>query len=206
MRRNVEPELLDHLDFHDPKAKRSRKDLRMINALMGNHRWIEKQLREVSFSQGGIVEIGAGDAGLALKLTKYAPVQAVDLMPAPQQLGDSLIWHSGDLFDLLPRLEGDVLVANLFLHHFEREQLETIAALAESFDTLVFCEPWRSRIGHMLGGFLWPFINSVTRHDMHVSITAGFQKGELASIFGSSWQWKEEIHPFGALHSIAKRR
>jgi hypothetical protein len=40
MLRQVLPEILDHLPADDPEAIGSRRDLRRINFLMGNKRWI----------------------------------------------------------------------------------------------------------------------------------------------------------------------
>ena len=44
LKRTVIPELLDHLPADDPHAMRSRRDLRRINFLMGNERWIRRTL------------------------------------------------------------------------------------------------------------------------------------------------------------------
>jgi hypothetical protein len=41
--RVVKPEILDDLPMDDPSARASRADLRRINFLMGNERWILKQ-------------------------------------------------------------------------------------------------------------------------------------------------------------------
>ena len=38
--RVVIPELLDHLPADEPEALRSRRDLRRVNWLMGNERWL----------------------------------------------------------------------------------------------------------------------------------------------------------------------
>ena len=43
------PEILDGLPPEDPEARRSRRDLRRINFLMGNERWIARQVRELAF-------------------------------------------------------------------------------------------------------------------------------------------------------------
>jgi hypothetical protein len=54
-----------------------------------------------------------------------------------------------------------------------------------------------------------PFINDVTRHDMHVSIDAGFRRGEIMQLLGiSSQQWScEEIeHWKGACRTILCKR
>ena len=53
MLRQVLPELLDHLQADDPEAIRSRRDLRVINFLMGNERWILSSLLKNEDSRDG---------------------------------------------------------------------------------------------------------------------------------------------------------
>ena len=58
--RVVIPELLDHLPAADTQAMRSRRDLRRINFLMGNERWVCRTLRKFPAAAArGIVETGA---------------------------------------------------------------------------------------------------------------------------------------------------
>ncbi len=62
MKRRVEPELLDTLPPGDPRAVRSRQDLRRVNAWMGNPMIMANALKK---SAGGnpvasILELGAG--------------------------------------------------------------------------------------------------------------------------------------------------
>jgi len=141
--RVVIPELLDHLPADDPEALRSRRDLRRINFLMGNERWICRSVcRFPEEANRGIVEIGAGDGN------------------------------------------GGVLVANLFLHHFEGAQLTALGRWFENFEVLLFNEPNRAKLPHLLGGLMHPWLNPVTRHDMHVSIRAGFAGGEITRLLG----------------------
>ena len=47
MRRIVEPELLDGLPREDPRAIRSRRDLRRVNVLMRNHSVMADALRRL---------------------------------------------------------------------------------------------------------------------------------------------------------------
>lgn len=91
-------------------------------------------------------------------------------------------------------MTGGVLVANLFLHHFEGESLRMLGKLCGGFEVVVFSEPDRAILPHMLGVLLWPAINRVTRHDMHVSIRAGFAAGELPELMGlepEKWTFRE---------------
>ncbi len=208
--RIVIPELLDHLPADDPEALRSRRDLRRINFLMGNERWVCRTLtRFPTEANRGIVEIGAGDGILCDKLSlrfPRAPVAAYDLAPRPTNLDTRVVWHRGDLFEATAPERGGVLVANLFLHHFEKTDLHTLGRWMGNFDVLIFNEPDRSRTPHLLGRLLHPWINRVTRHDMHVSIDAGFTAGEIATLLDlnlGKWQICETSTWRGARHVVA---
>jgi hypothetical protein len=192
--RIVEPEILDHLPHDDAAARRSRLDLRRINFLMGNERWILRALEHSNVASASMIcELGAGDGGLAGKIQRRFPnrqVTACDLAPRPAGLDQAIDWRSGDVFQQPPP-PGGVLVANLFLHHFEGDDLRRLGKLCEGFDTLVFNEPDRSRIAAFLGMLLHPFVNHVTRHDMQASIRGGFRKSEMAGLMGlESPRWK----------------
>ncbi|MES2437612.1 MAG: hypothetical protein V4584_01010 [Verrucomicrobiota bacterium] len=196
--RIVIPELLDHLSADDPEAMRSRRDLRRINFLMGNERWVCRTVaRHAESANRGIVEIGAGDGMLCAKLARLFPqaaVAAYDLAPRPADLNPAVCWNRGDIFAAAVPETGGVLIANLFLHHFEGETLSTLGRWFQHFELLVISEPDRARFPHFLGGMLHPWINRVTRHDMHVSIDAGFRDGEIRRLLGvdpGRWQMRE---------------
>ena len=190
--RVLAPEILDSLPADHPDAIRSRADLRLINHLMGNYRWFFSVLRQEGRWRPAtrVIELGAGDGTLARALLAQAKdwhYEAIDLAPAPQELPKNCVWHQGDLFDVLPRLQGkaDAVIANLFLHHFPDAELRRIGDLLRPFPFVAFCEPWRQRRFHVAGHALNLLgINRVTRHDMHVSIDAGFTGRELADSLG----------------------
>jgi hypothetical protein len=210
--RVVAPEILDELPADDPDAARSRRDLRRINFLMGNERWI---CRVVSnFPEAGlrgIVEFGAGDGELAGKLAAMFPaahLTACDLAPRPAALDGRVRWRRGDLLSGGASMNGGVLVANLFLHHFEGDALRMLGKLCDGFEVVVFNEPDRAILPHMLGLLMWPTINRVTRHDMHVSIRAGFAAGELPGLMGlepGKWLFRETSTWRGARRVIGSR-
>jgi hypothetical protein len=80
----------------------------------------------------------------------------------------------------------DVVVANLFLHHFDGEGLRRVlAGCARRADALAACEPRRSRFA--LGASHLLFVlgaNAVTRRDGVLSVRAGFVERELSD----AWQ------------------
>lgn len=196
--RSVLPEILDHLPADDHEAVRSRRDLRRINFLMGNERWICRAIHKFpDAASRGIVELGAGEGALASTLAVLFPtveLTACDLAPRPAALNSQVIWKQGNILSGREPMTDGVLIANLFLHHFEGEELLQIGKICEGFEILIFCEPDRALIPHLLGFFLWPWVNRVTRHDVHVSINAGFSKGELPALLGlktDRWEFSE---------------
>ena len=209
-RRVVIPELLDHLPADDPEALRSRRDLRRINFLMGNERWICRTVsRFAREAHRGIVEIGAGDGTLCNKLAALVPqaaLTAYDLAARPVDLDTRIEWSQGDIFTMPPPRAGGVMVANLFLHHFEGVPLTDLGCWCENFEVLIINEPDRASLPHLLGGLMHPWINRVTRHDMHVSIRAGFAAGEITHFLGLDahrWQTRESSTWRGARRVVA---
>ncbi|MEM6280014.1 MAG: hypothetical protein AAF733_11080, partial [Verrucomicrobiota bacterium] len=61
-KRLVIPEILDSLSHEDPAAQRSRRDLRLVNVLMGNYRWILERMRSSGVQEW--IEVGAGSGKL----------------------------------------------------------------------------------------------------------------------------------------------
>lgn len=210
--RVVKPEILDHLAPEDPAAVRSRMDLRRINVLMGNERWICRTIRELpDHAARGIVELGAGEgtvAGLLARMFPASDITACDLAARPAGLDERVIWRQGDILADETPLRGAVLVANLFLHHFEGDALRRLGRICDGFEVVVFNEPDRALLPHLLGLFMWPAIHRVTRHDMHVSIRAGFAAGELPDLLGLDrriWRFQETFTCRGARRVLGRR-
>lgn len=202
------PEILDGLPPEDPEARRSRRDLRRINFLMGNERWIARQARRFPEAAAkGISELGAGEGDLCRLLARTFPdvlVTGYDLLPRPEELNERIHWRQGDV--LSGSVEpGGILVVNLFLHHFEGGALERLMRICHHFDVLLFNEPERARLPHLLGKLMHPWINRVTRHDLHASLQAGFRRGEIPALAGRGWRFQETTTWRGAIRVVASR-
>jgi phospholipid N-methyltransferase len=216
--RRIEPEWLDELPPHDPRAMRSRRDLRRINALMTNATIVARELTR-SLHHGAprmIAEIGAGDGTFMLRLAEKTANQWQDahvvlldrqdiVSPRTREEFVSLGWQAesvtADVFEWLARPAGrvfDVIIANLFLHHFDAAGLTELLALAAQ-RTRIFmaCEPRRSGLAlvasHLLGVV---GCNDVSRHDAVVSVRAGFDGRELSALWPASraWTLQERAH------------
>jgi hypothetical protein len=212
--RQVLPELLDTLPHDDPAAVGSREELYLINQIMGNHRWICHTLQERELNSERILELGAGDGSLAQYawskgIVSSAQWSALDLAPAPIDWPVDAEWHQRDLFAGPPLPDAGIIVANLFLHHFENDQLRKLGGLLpETCRLLVACEPARRRLHSLQGHALSALIDlsPVTHHDMLVSIRAGFIRNELPVALGlQGWQTDVSVTALGAYHFTAWR-
>lgn len=197
--RFLEPEWLDDLPASDPRAIRSRNDLRRVNAIMGNARLIARHLGQAR----RVADLGGGDGSLmravARKLKRELEVTIVERIAGLE------------VFEFLdsPGVQLDAIVANLFLHHLTQADLRRLFALAARRAPLfVCCEPRRSRLA-LAGSHLLGFIgcNDVTRHDAVISVRAGFSGNELSAAWpvAPGWSLTEQLAlPFSHLF-VAQR-
>lgn len=216
--RVIVPELLDSLPADDPGAVASRRDLRRINAVMGNFRWLQRRTAEC-LNEGRndlIVEVGAGDGGLARRICSQNPARAtnyhgLDFAPRPARWPTGAVWHQTDLWsgeaaELLGR--ATILIANMVLHHFEAASLRRLGALLTHCRTVLACEPCRREIHVWQGRLCFPFLHRITRHDMVVSIRAGFRNDELAAAMAlepAQWRSRASETILGAYRMTAVR-
>ena len=216
--RILEPEWLDELPPQDPRAVRSRADLRRVNWLLGNARLIAKALSSEKFTR--IADLGSGDGhlmlsiarrlrrpGVELSLVDRAPVVSNATLAEFAELGWRVHVVARDALAFLREEPIEVVVANLFLHHLEPEALRQLFTICgERAQLVAACEPRRSQLA-LLGCRLMWFIgaNDVTRHDAIVSVRAGFTGRELSELWQAPWQIDERgAPPFSHLF-VARR-
>ena len=104
----------------------------------------------------------------------------------------------------------DITIANLFLHHFERQRLASLLHDASTHTRMfVACEPHRSAMA-LTAASLMGLIgcNSVTVHDARISVRAGFRGRELSAIWPAGREWTIEERKAGRFtHGfVAQRR
>lgn len=212
MTRRVQPEWLDHLPPEDVRARASRRDLRRLNRWMGNARFLGQALARAGRSTPptALLDLGSGDGDATLRVLQHLPIPRdprplllLDRQPvvshvtltAMRQQGWQPTVVADDVFDWLARQRDPpppVVMANLFLHHFEEDRLrELLGRVATRGCRLVACEPRRSplsRVGARLVGLIG--CNAVTRHDARVSVDAGFRDGELSALWPDHADWR----------------
>ena len=230
--RTILPETLDTLAADDPAAQRSRRDLRRIHRVMGTRTILRRALRDCLLAANGnaplrILEIGAGDGtlllGLARDMAVDLPLVALTLLDrqalltpetaaAYARLGWTVQMHTADILDWAvddgrqhaEDRSWDLIVANLFLHHFTNPGLtDLFAAVARRSRRFVAIEPRRSRmacIGSQLVGALGA--NSVTREDAVLSVRAGFTGAELQALWPQAPGWELREYPAGLFSHV----
>ncbi len=217
--RRVEPEMLDFLPKADPRAIRSRQDLRRINRVMGTRSILCRGIDAATRGRPPrrLVELGAGDGTLLLRLArrnaaKWPGVEATvvdrqDLVVSETRrgfatLGWTLHVVARDVFDWVDETDHapcDLLLANLFLHHFAGEALgRLLSGIAARSTAFVACEPRRAAMA-LLGSHLVGFLgcNAVTRNDAVLSVYAGFRDAELTAAWPATNSWQIDEYPAG---------
>jgi hypothetical protein len=192
-------ELLDILPANDPRARRSRRDLVRINAVMLQQALMARVLRTLP-RPSVLTDLGSGDGrfmlGVVKKLARHWPAMRVvlvdrqdivslDTRAAFAALGWRCESRTGDVFDSLQQVSGGIVTANLFLHHFDDAALGRLLALvAARSDGFVACEPRRSAFALAASRMVFALdANDVTRHDAVASVRAGFTGSELSALW-----------------------
>jgi hypothetical protein len=153
-----------------------------------------------------ITELGAGDGDLLLRVAQKLSPQWPDVnvtlldrqgIVSAETLAAfaSLGWRArsvvADVFDWSP-VSAEVVIANLFLHHFEDARLaELLAKISERTRLFIAIEPHRFVFPFLCGRLLWLIgCNSVTRHDAVISIRAGFFRHEITALWPGRKHWR----------------
>ncbi|MDB5729017.1 MAG: hypothetical protein JWQ00_2222 [Noviherbaspirillum sp.] len=227
--RQLAPETLDGLAEDDPRAIGSRRDLRRINRIMGAAGIIADAIGPLDRAPRRILELGAGDGSLMLRLAKrFAlawPRAHLSLLDRQNLIGDGtrrafneLGWTvevvRSEVGAWAAQLSGekwDLCIANLFIHHFDQAQIAALfGALGAHTDRFVACEPRRARLplfASRLVGLIGA--NAVTREDAVLSVKAGFRDRELSALWPDAraeWQLEEAAAGLFSHRFVAVRR
>lgn len=169
-----------------------------------------------------VLELGAGDGslmlGVAQMLAPAWPRVELTLLDAQALVTPATVaqyarlgWTAAskvvDVFDWAADLQAaspkraagsrwDLVVANLFLHHFEFGKLAgLLQTVARRTDCFFACEPRRSGLvlaaSQVIGAI---GVNAVTRNDAVLSVHAGFTGSELSAAWpeqGERWALQE---------------
>ncbi|HUZ07649.1 MAG TPA: methyltransferase domain-containing protein [Candidatus Paceibacterota bacterium] len=222
MKRIVQSELLDTLPPDDPRAVHSRRDLRRVNGWMRNHVIMADALQSAlnRHAPGQITELGAGDGNflfrVAQRLSPAWPNVTATLIDLQKNVPEETLvafaalgWRAeavvADVFHWPQTTSAnEVVIANLFLHHFETASLAKLLHLiSQRADLFIALEPRRSSWSVFCSRLLWIIgCNDVTRHDAAISVRAGFSGQELSLLWPDKQNWRLTEHPAGAFSHL----
>ncbi|HEY6259026.1 MAG TPA: methyltransferase domain-containing protein [Xanthobacteraceae bacterium] len=214
--RSVEPELLDHMPADDARAVAARRGLKRINAVILQTGIMTRLLAE-HWGDGGprtILDLGTGDGtftlavarrlaarwtGVTVTLLDRQSIVSQETKDAFTALGWKAEAVAADVFAYLDGLKTssvDIITTNLFLHHFQQEQLARLLALAgRAAQLVVACEPRRNKFALRASRLLWAIgCNEVALHDAIVSVRAGFGGQELSALWPSQGGFALDEH------------
>jgi len=226
--RRVLPELLDQLPADDPRAQRSRRDLRRVNLWMRQAGIMAELLlaHARTAKPRTLIELGAGDGTFMLRVARKIAhaLPGVKLMLLDRQdlvsretrdAFAALTWTvepvTADVFAFFAQSapRADIVTANLFVHHFEQPGLgDLLARVAQAAPLFVACEPRRDRFALAGSHMLWAIgCNDVSRHDAVVSVYAGFNGRELSAAWPEAPAWTLHERRTGLFtHAFVARR
>ena len=210
--REVEPEWLDLLAADDPRARRSRTDLRWLNAVMRNAALMARMLSAHGPPPRRILDLGCGDGTFMLSVARRlsprwsgVTVRLLDrhaaVTDATRDSFAALGWRAeaveSDLAQFLAHdtADADLVTANLVLHHFGDAELpQLLRLISQRTPRFVACEPRRNRFALLSSRLVFALgCNKVTRHDAPASVRAGFGGAELSALWPdpNAWQLRE---------------
>jgi len=221
--------MLDELHPHDPRAQRSRRDLRRVHVAMRSRSILMRAIERMRIdAPRRLIELGAGDGTLLLGVARAAQPRWTRVELTLLDLHALMTEETREKYrefgwnatvvrtDIRAWAEApvsahyDLCLANLFLHHFPDAVLKSLLpAIARRTQAIVACEPRRdlaSRLASRSVGILGA--NAVTREDAVKSVAAGFRGKELSAIWklaAAEWHM-EEYRAFPFTHCFAASR
>jgi hypothetical protein len=148
-----------------------------------------------------IAEIGAGDGNIGRQVSRLLSSRGIagrllliDRQRFKAEAAEPWELESieADVFDWLDaKRKADVIIANLFLHHFEDGKLcELLGKCAGLCNCFVAAEPRRSGFAEWFAGRVKLVgCNDVTLHDAEISVRAGFNDRELSELWPREEKW-----------------
>jgi hypothetical protein len=140
---------------------------------------------------------------LAQKMSPRWPKAGITLLDRQKNISNETVaafarsgWRAepvvADVFDWSSNPADEIIIANLFLHHFEDGQLAgLLRKVSQNTKLFVAIEPYRFTLPSLVGQLLRLIgCNDVTRHDAVVSIRAGFAGEEISTLWPDKTNWQ----------------
>ncbi len=218
-------ELIDKPDCRQDIICQSHKFMNFINKYFGGVSLVKDFIgyagqRNHSNQPLQILDIGSGSCDIPVNILKWAKKQNIDIRftciekdshamllnrihTLAPDLPITLI--NSDIFDYKPAQPFDYVIASMFLHHLDDQQIGRLISHLLGFTRKgIFINDLHRKASTYLSCLsLSPFIKKPVRHDALLSIKKGFRKNELENYFNlpkSSLSVK--THPWGRITAL----
>lgn len=196
-RRATDPELLDE-GVPDDEALRSLADIRFVNRWLGNRGRLARAVLPYlqASARPRLLDVGCGTADIPAHLLLTAPpstlavgvdIKMLHLTAAPPEV--RLVRADVRALPFAPQ-SFDVVLASLFLHHFDADELATVLGglFALARRALVINDLRRARVPYVFGRAVFPLVfrSRVSVADGLLSIRRAFTSEELAAAFAAA--------------------
>jgi len=202
--RSDREEWMDSVDISEEMLWRARRDIRFMNGFLGTTRVMSRllnRLRKEGLNSGLIVDAGCGAGDLTLGMALRPGFSGFDFLGVDRKaVSEDVMERRGDagvLFVCADILEEsvyasgvDVVMCNLFLHHFSEEALRNLLVFWKRMGVkyVIVNDLERNRVsfyGFRILSFLFG-LGVVARYDGAVSVLRGFRRRELLEVFSES--------------------
>lgn len=203
--RSTEEEIMDDLSMEGEMLRKTLDQIAVINKRLGGNKATINGLHTLlkNKSRGSIVSIidlGCGSGDMLRAVADYGRVNNYIFRLTGIDANEFTVNYARKLSadypeisyikmnvpgDEFAKLEYDIVLATLFLHHFKNEEIEKmVSSVAKKAGTgIVINDLHRSRAAYYLFRLMSLFIsNPMVRKDGAISVLRGFKKKELITL------------------------
>lgn len=208
MPRSLLPEIMDSADLPEATRVIFHRDLKLVNALLGNWRTITRLVRRAGPVRR-VLDIGCGDGALLQHLRRQLGVEVtgVELVLPHAAPGDVPIVIADATREALPA--ADVAISVLTLHHMTEDGIvRLVRNTGKTCRRLIVLDLVRHRLPLVLFSlFIAPLLHREAAADGRQSIRRAFTPAELEALVaralqGSGATWRHTVSPYRASQVI----
>lgn len=218
--RSTEKEILDDFELQGNDLTQNLRELQLVNSNLGGYSLVKEGVERIIIKKNlhgtvRIADIGCGGGDTLRELAKWGSRKNLDLELTGIDANENAIsyakgnskTHSEIKYQKLnifseefKALEYDIIMFNLFVHHFEEEQIIDFLKVCRSKNAVVLINDLqRSALAYSLfkiGSRLFRF-SKISRHDGLLSIRKAFVRKDLRELlrasgfteFSIKWKW-----------------
>ena len=200
--RSTEIEIMDDFNLKGKKMQAVLTDLNTVSSLLGGANITLKGIKKLLIGSPKnkpitIIDVGGGDGEMLRKCARFgkknrynfkligldANANIISEAKERSKNYENITFKTFDIFSMHPFPKGDIILCNLFLHHFKNAEIVTILKKVKQSSNIgvVVNDLQRSELAfNLFKAFGWVFLKTkIAKHDGLVSVARGFKREEL---------------------------